>query len=182
MPLQVEILHPSYAFGTYDWMSINLWNGSVTEERVEQVIDACRVRCRMWPEGGGFLLVIGPSTGMPSSEVRQKMSAAFGEMAQYIHSAAIVIRGSGFLAATARSIMSLVFLATRKRIKMKVFSDTEAAVKWQVENHAADKRLDLGDYYRAVLELVDKFRNMRREGPVSGAPATIYPGANDDKR
>lgn len=175
MPLKVEFLHPSYAFAAYDWMSINLWNGSVTEERVTAVIDACREQCRIWPQGGGFLLVIGPGTGMPSAEVRQKMVDAFVEMAQYTHSAAVVIMGSGFLAATARSVMSLVFLATRQRIKTKVFSDVESAVRWQVANHAADKPLDLGDYYRAVLEVVEKFRVTRKEGPVSGAPGV---GAN----
>lgn len=170
METETHVLETSYALSAYDRMLVCLWNGSVTGERVQGVVDHCRRHCVKYPDGAGFMLVIGPSTGLPSTAVRSDVVRAFAEMQRYVHSAAIVILGSGFNGSIARSVISVMFLAMPGAMKKKVFSDVPSAVTWQVMHQTAGSRVAEPAYLAATQTFIDAFRAARKRGPVSVSP------------
>ncbi|MCC6875242.1 MAG: hypothetical protein IT378_13125 [Sandaracinaceae bacterium] len=151
--LSLPLLHRSFAVATYGPMTISLWDGAVRRDRVEQVILAAREQCRRHPKGGGFTILVERNTGLPEIEVRGYVSNALAEMSRFIHAAAVVIEGEGFLAATARSVVNLVFLAARSPIPVRVFGTVEEAARWQARELRVQPPIDTPELARALREV-----------------------------
>lgn len=132
--LEMPVLERSHAAATWGPMTIVVWDGRVRARRVSEVLEVARAQCRRHPDGGGFTLVVRRHTGLPSGDVRGSVSGALADMGGFIHCATVVIEGEGFLAATARSVVSLLFLASGRAIPMKVFADLREAALWQARN------------------------------------------------
>ncbi|MFW6067146.1 MAG: hypothetical protein ACOC97_02330 [Myxococcota bacterium] len=158
----VQAVHRAYCVATWGPMLVLVWNGGVRGDRLGPVIAAARDNCRRHPEGGGFMLIVGPDTGLPDAAARAEASRALTELGGYIHSTAIVIEGEGFRVATARSALSTMFFAAGKRVTMRVFKSLADATTWQAAAVHCDPPFS-PDQYLKVVEEVRRTQAAHRE-------------------
>jgi hypothetical protein len=150
---QVVELHPSFCIATWDCMTIVVLNGAIRGARLAPVFEEARRQCQRYPEGGGFTLLIGPHAGLPDADARRMSSEALAECGAFIHCAAVVLDWDGFRAATARSIVSTLFLATRRRLMSRVFHELTEAAQWQAAMVRRDPPIGAATYLHVLTEL-----------------------------
>ena len=158
---ETPILHRSYAVGTWGCMTMTVWNGAVRPERVEAAAEEARRQCARHPTGGGFTIVIGSDTGLPPADSRRRATIALREMSRYIHCATVVVEGTGLLAVTTRSVISLMFRATARPIRLRVFASVEEAACFQAENVCTNMDIDSARFATVLGDLVKRQRDLR---------------------
>lgn len=114
-----------------------VWRRSVTLERFERQRTALHGLADRYPQGIGFLCVIGENTPPPDAELRKASNQMITALGNRLHCIACVIEGEGFRAATTRSVlagMALLLRASGPRVRI-VASAAEAAV-WLAQQGA----------------------------------------------
>jgi hypothetical protein len=159
--IETPVLHRSLAVATWGCMTINVWNGAVRPERVAAAVAVARDQVARHPSGGGFTIVVGRDTGLPDTDVRRQVADALREMGGFIHCAAVVVEGTGVLAATTRSIISLVFRASNRHVRLRVFGSIEEAAAWQAENVETVPRVCPATFARVLRDITCRQAQMR---------------------
>jgi hypothetical protein len=175
VPPDLVIVEPAYCVATWGPMTIARVDGCVTSERFQPMIDAAREQCRRWPDGGGFSLLVGSNRALPGEQARALIGGALREMASFIHAAAVVIEGDGFFAATARSVISLLFMATRQPVPMRVFANVQDAALWQA-GLVRNRTIEAAAYARVLADVTCEHHAVRR-APRESSEYAAVPGS-----
>jgi hypothetical protein len=155
-------MHRSFCVATWGCMTIVLLNGAIRGARLESIMDTARLQTRRYPNGGGFTMMIGPHTGLPDADARRLTSEALAELGGFIHCTGVCLDWDGFRAATARSVVSTLFLATGRRLTTRVFHALSELADWQATTVRADPPFDGATYLR-ILEDVRTQQYAHRE-------------------
>jgi hypothetical protein len=75
-----------------------------------------------YPQKGAYMVVIQTSAKPPGDVGRKRIDRAYTEYGRGVHAGAIVIEGKGFMAASIRSALSVIMLASRYPYPQKTFA------------------------------------------------------------
>jgi hypothetical protein len=93
-----------------------------------------------YPAGCGFMIVLRSEAPPPNDETRARVTGFFEGCAQNAIAGAIVIEGSGFVAATIRGFFGAYSLATGYRFRLKVYSSVDEAAPAMIARLKRDAR------------------------------------------
>lgn len=82
------------------------------------------------PDGAGFIVVLRSDVPAPKDSARANIRRVLVEFGTVVNAGAIVVEGTGFIAATLRSVLSLMNLASRPSYPLKVFGSLSEACYW----------------------------------------------------
>jgi hypothetical protein len=82
------------------------------------------------PDGSAFIAVLRADTPPPAEPARRLIKRVFSEFAQVVSAGAMVIEGEGFVAATFRSVLSMIVLALRPNYPFKIFANLHDGSEW----------------------------------------------------
>jgi hypothetical protein len=77
---------------------------------------------QIYPHKGGVLVVAQANATPPSEISRKRINQAYLEYGRGVVAGAMVIEGNGFVAASLRSVVSLILLTSRYNYPLKTFS------------------------------------------------------------
>jgi hypothetical protein len=80
-----------------------------------------------YPSGCGFMIVLRSEAPPPNEETRVRVAGFFEGCSQNAIAGAVVIEGTGFVAATIRGFFGAYSLATSYRFRLKVYSTADEA-------------------------------------------------------
>lgn len=86
------------------------------------------------PDGCAFITVLSSDTPPPSEEARAFIKQVFRTFGEVVQSGAMVIEGKGFVAATLRSILSMILMALRPSYPFKIFAQLDDCLAWTLEH------------------------------------------------
>ncbi|MDX2052562.1 MAG: hypothetical protein SFV15_09240 [Polyangiaceae bacterium] len=121
------------------------------------------------PDGSAFLAVLQSDTPPPTEEARLIIKRVFREFGQVMKAGAMVIEGDGFVAATFRSVLSMLVLALRPAYPLKVYRSVAEASVWVLPHIGKSGRVSGLDVVAAVEQLKAGYR----EGTLRVDPASV---------
>jgi hypothetical protein len=84
------------------------------------------------PGGSAFITVLRSDTPPPTEEARARIRKVLANFGEVVTAGGMVIEGKGFVAATFRSVLSMVVLAIRPNYPFKIFADLREGIDWAV--------------------------------------------------
>lgn len=93
-----------------------------------------------FPDGSGYVVVLRSDVPPPKDSARANIRRILVEFGTVVNAGAMVVEGSGFVAATLRSVLSLINLASRPTYPLKVFSSVSEACYWLPRQIGGGKR------------------------------------------
>jgi hypothetical protein len=128
----VELLHcdPDLALGTSKDIFFCLWRDKTTLPGVEKLRTTFASYAR---DRDGTALVTTIAAGAdlhPTAAARDELAAWLRSVGDQLVISALVFEGSGFMAATVRSVVTGLTLLARQPFPHKVFGDIDAATLW----------------------------------------------------
>jgi hypothetical protein len=82
------------------------------------------------PGGSAFVIVLRSDTPPPTEDARTRIRQVLREFGVVVKGGCIVIEGKGFVAATLRSVLSMIILAIRPNYPFKIFADLKEGIDW----------------------------------------------------
>jgi hypothetical protein len=104
--------------------------GETNAQMVADITRGVRVLTKRVPTGVGLLLIIGLGSPAPVGEVRAAALKMFEDFVPDLKLLAAYVEGSGFVAATKRSVLTLLFARLLRRRPVKTFGDLAQATDW----------------------------------------------------
>lgn len=92
------------------------------------------------PDGSGYIVVLRSDVPPPKDSARANIRRVLVEFGTVVNAGAMVVEGTGFVAATLRSVLSLINLASRPTYPLKVFSSVSEACYWLPRQIGGKKR------------------------------------------
>jgi len=86
------------------------------------------------PGGSAFVTVLRSDTPPPTEEARVLIKRVFRSFGEVVKAGAMVIEGKGFVAATFRSVLSMILLALKPNYPFKIFASIEEGLAFAL-NH-----------------------------------------------
>ncbi len=83
-----------------------------------------------YPQKGGYMVVIQTSAKPPGDAARKRIDRAYTEYGRGVHAGAVVIEGKGFMAASIRSALSVIMLASKYSYPQKTFATAGEAAPY----------------------------------------------------
>ena len=77
------------------------------------------------PGGSAFVTILRSDTPPPTEAARAVIKRVFRTFGEVVKAGAMVIEGTGFVAATFRSVLSMILLALRPNYPFKIFASIE---------------------------------------------------------
>lgn len=118
------------------------------------------------PDGSGYIVVLRSDVPAPKESARTNIRRVLVEFGSVVNAGAIVVEGTGFVAATLRSVLSLINLASRPTYPLKVFSSVSEASYWLPRQIGGKKRpvspLDL-------IGVIEEVKAAYRDGTLHSA-------------
>jgi hypothetical protein len=110
------------------------------------------------PDGSAFIAVLRSDTPPPTEAARAIIKRVFLEFGQVVKAGAMVIEGAGFVAATFRSVLSMILLALRPSYPFRIFADLREGCDW-VSGHLGDSgRVRSAELVNAFEDLKTRYR------------------------
>jgi hypothetical protein len=113
------------------------------------------------PDGSAFVTVLRADTPPPTEPVRKLIKRVFAEFARVVSAGAMVIEGEGFVAATFRSVLSMIVLALRPAYPFKIFANLTDGSEWVMKYVGAAARISVPDLVSAIEQLKTDYREGR---------------------
>jgi hypothetical protein len=110
------------------------------------------------PDGSAFIAVLRADTPPPAEPARRLIKRVFAEFAQVVSAGAIVIEGEGFVAATFRSVLSMIVLALRPNYPFKIFANLHDGSEWVLKYVGPSGRVSMADLASALEQLKTDYR------------------------
>lgn len=125
---------PDFSVGVFDNVSMTIWHHSIT---VHSIAVSNRAALMAAKAGQPLLMSVVQQVGSPPSEqVRQAMLESIGLTRTTKPLAmAVAIEATGLMAATARSVVSGIFLAGRSNYPSRCFGRGEEVAHWFATFH-----------------------------------------------
>lgn len=123
--------HPHYAIGSWRNIFIVSWRCNTTLDASNEVAEVCATFAAGHAEGIGLLTIIEDTAPPPPGKVRSRIAEFLGQ-ADYIKASGVAMEGSGFRAATVRSVVAGLSMLARQPFPHKVFRDAHEALSWLV--------------------------------------------------
>jgi hypothetical protein len=112
------------------------------------------------PDGAGYIVVLRSDVPPPKDAARQDIKKVLVDFGTVVSAGCLVVEGTGFAAATIRSVLSLMNLASRYTYKMKVFSTVSEACYWLPSQISKGKRaVEPLDLLAAIEEIKKVYRD-----------------------
>jgi hypothetical protein len=102
------------------------------------------------PEGSAFITVLRADTPPPAEPARKLIKRVFAEFGQVVSAGAMVIEGEGFVAATFRSVLSMIALALRPNYPFKIFANLHDGSEWVLKYVGPSGRVAVTDLVNAL--------------------------------
>jgi hypothetical protein len=110
------------------------------------------------PEGSVFITVLRSDTPPPTEPARKLIKRVFSEFAQVVTAGAMVIEGEGFVAATFRSVLSMIVIALRPNYPFKIFANLHDGSEWVLKYVGPAGRVSTADLVAALEQLKADYR------------------------
>jgi hypothetical protein len=110
------------------------------------------------PEGSAFITVLRADTPPPAEPARRLIKRVFSEFSRVVSAGAMVIEGEGFVAATFRSVLSMIALALRPNYPFKIFANLHDGSEWVLKYVGPSGRVSLADLVSAIEQLKTDYR------------------------
>ncbi|HET9953731.1 MAG TPA: hypothetical protein VFQ61_04490 [Polyangiaceae bacterium] len=118
---------PDYALATWQQVFAVIWRRETTLEGAGHLRSACTAFAQHHPKGIGLLTIVESGAPLPVSAVRKEIAAFLGDASSFIKCSAVIFEGSGFRAASVRSVVTGLTLLARQAYPHKVCDLDEAA-------------------------------------------------------
>ncbi|APR85992.1 Hypothetical protein A7982_11341 [Minicystis rosea] len=129
--LQIHFEERDFTVATFQSLLIACFRGAMTSERLKHTQTAHRLLARKHPKGFAVVGIIGEEVpvAMPA-DVRALATAITKEFRPNYYALCEVVVGSGFRAATLRSIVSGIRMVARTTCPAQVFAETGPCARW----------------------------------------------------
>lgn len=111
------------------------------------------------PEGSAFIAILRADTPPPSEAARVLIKRTLAEFGQVAKAGAMVIEGKGFVAATFRSVLSMLMLAIRPDYPFRIFDDVGEGCTWLLGYVGKSGRVPPHRLIAAFEDLKHRYRN-----------------------
>jgi hypothetical protein len=125
----------AFAFCAWENLTIILWATNATGPAVErlakatwQAIDAC-------PQGISAVHIVANGAALPTAEARAAFVQVIADVGDHLACAAVVLEGSGFWAATLRSVITGIRMLSPGKFPMKFHESIEEVPRWLPKEH-----------------------------------------------
>lgn len=138
---------------------VAIWRDAVIESRFNIQRQGLDKAISRYPDDSAFLCLIEESAKPPDEKLRRASYDMVNEHRNSLKCVACVIEGSGFKAATARSVLSgMVLLSGRREPPLSVFATVNAAGQWMNERVTMnpDSLVDFVENMRSRLALANQ--------------------------
>jgi hypothetical protein len=105
------------------------------------------------PEGSVFITVLRADTPPPAEPARRLIKRVFSEFGQVVSAGAMVIEGEGFVAATFRSVLSMIALALRPNYPFKIFANLHDGSEWVLKYVGPSGRVSVAELVTALEQV-----------------------------
>jgi len=112
------------------------------------------------PTGIGLLLLIGAGSPAPAGAVRDAAVQMFSDFEPKLKLLGMWVEGSGFVAATKRSVLTLLVSRIVRKKPVKVFAEIAKVTDW-MEEHAKIVQLDQCPTSEELQLLIDRSRSKK---------------------
>jgi hypothetical protein len=110
------------------------------------------------PDGSVFIAVLRADTPPPTEPARKLIRRVFAEFEQVVSAGAMVIEGEGFVAATFRSVLSMIVLALRPNYPFKIFANFYDGSEWALKHVGASGRVSTAELVATLEQLKADYR------------------------
>ena len=122
---------PDFTIATFENALIWSFRGEATAARIRWATAVHRDLAKRWPKGFAVVTVIGERVPLSMPADARELSTAITREYQSNYCALCeVVEGTGFRAATVRSITAGIRIFARAKCPSRVFADVAACAKW----------------------------------------------------
>jgi hypothetical protein len=150
--LEVESVHVSASCNIAVYQSVLLqhWFGAVSIADAQATLVA-HERARANTLGRVFVFVVVDEVpGIPSFEIRKKLTGMAQQTEGEVEAHATVIRSSGFLASTLRSVVATIFSFARTTYPRRVFANVAEAGEWLATHRGSPPAAALVEAFETI--------------------------------
>jgi hypothetical protein len=105
----------------------------------------------LWPRGVATMVVIGPTAGPVSDDVRKEQDKIYRDFGSRMRCMAYVILGTGFQASVARATLMTMNLLTRRPYPTSVHSDVSKGAEWLFSHLVQDTQRGTVEQFTQAL-------------------------------
>jgi len=154
-----------YLFAVSGQVIVGVWRQQACKEGVEVFSNLCKEMRDRYAHFG-LIALAEPGAAMPSSPERRSMASTLRDQAGALVGATFIIEGSGFRAATVRSVAIGLAMLAQQPFPFHIVASADLASSWMVDQLTA-----VGAPLRSVIALVADV-NRLRHAPLSAARTT----------
>ena len=118
------------AIGVWHNILISIWLESATVNHLRRVDRHTRDMSKQWPGGFSSISVVASFSKMPNAEVRAEAERLAATPTQNARGGALIIEGTGLLAAAIRAMLVGMFAFSNQRVPTKIFDNIDRAAPW----------------------------------------------------
>lgn len=120
-------ISPDYALATWQQIFAVIWRHETTMEGAAHLRAACTAFAKDNPSGIGLLTIVEAGAPLPGGPARKEIASFLADASSFIKCSAVIFEGSGFRAASVRSVVTGLTLVARQAYPHKVCDLDEAA-------------------------------------------------------
>ncbi|MFO0756041.1 MAG: hypothetical protein U0359_06100 [Byssovorax sp.] len=164
--LTVHLMDANHCLATYGPLFFALWGEETTRDGVEPIVSLGKTLASAYPAGILSLSVVASNSRPPSSEVRALIASTIHAL-KNVKRSAVVVDGTGFLAAMVRGVVTGLQALQRAPYPHQVFGSVDVAIGWLLDGLAKDSpgrpsAIELLDAVRSAQAQFDEHRKARR--------------------
>jgi hypothetical protein len=143
-----------YALASWNEIVAVVWRHETTVDAVRNMQSAVTELARSYPKGIGMLTVIAAGAPLPGSAARKALADLLSTGSVYIRCSAVIMEGSGFRAATVRSVVTGLTMMSKHDFPHRI-CDVEGAAQLfaQMLPGITGRALDADTLRSAINEL-----------------------------
>jgi hypothetical protein len=144
-PHKTNVLHcdPDLAIGASGDFVFTLWRHRTTVEGVRILANVVRHFVTGRTKGVGLFTIIEPQAKMPEAGSREQLAQMLKDASEHVLISCVAFEGSGFMAASVRSVVIGLTLLARQTYPHRVFPNVKEAALWiELESEKLGSRFD----------------------------------------
>ncbi|MEZ4225592.1 MAG: hypothetical protein R3B13_31860 [Polyangiaceae bacterium] len=153
----------AFASSTLGDLHISLWNGDATVNDVADLHQELDALAETAPRFS-ILLVVTATAPVAGHAARKRAAEMLARHAERVASVAIVLEGTGFWAASIRSVFTSIAFLLRPPFAWRVFSSAESASMWQLPHLEHRDRRAVADVLNALRAELNPLPRTRSSG------------------